>query len=166
MSPQDYSDRIEKIYASLEKSRPLRSSDMALPNLKRVFIAGSLLSFTSAIVAGFFSPNVVSNSVAAGSAVMAGVMSIMLADVSQAGKFLLPLSGKSTPIGLREAELLSIHTKNYPRLVEIVGKWMADNPDGKLNMNNFYRLEKAVKKIQKSEDKIYRLENPGKKFRN
>lgn len=63
----------------------------------------------------------------------------------------LSFAGVSIAVGKKDVEALKQWTDQYPQLVPILGKWMASNPDRRLNMYDLLAAQVAVIRVFKIE---------------
>ena len=164
MDERYYTSQIEQTFDKLENSRrrAIKSSPAPSDGWRIAVFGASALGFVASAVSVSLLSDL--NTVGTWSSTM-GLCFSSLGLVTSSHKdwheksiqIAMILCGRSRPLTSRQADNLSVWSRQHPRLVSILGKWAANNKDGMLNERDHDNVRRAVKKVENIGDKIIEL---------
>lgn len=168
--PSPYDSKIDSLFSRLEDRRPTNRTTLVINKaslnkasdygLKAGVVAGALF-----VVAAGVSIDIKRDNLPDLTAWVVGFSSLALSSFYLAAQLTratnklpvwvdagLGLIGRSLPLTKHHAEQIANWSKRHPRLVDLLGRWQANNADVTLNMSNYRALSSTMHKVKKVED--------------
>lgn len=162
--PSSYDQQIEQVFDRLERRIPRGRQTTTLradlTKARHRLISLSIISGACSIVVAGYTYSLGTSVMPTKAMIVGAALSTAAACFYTAAKFgnkknftglvdsCLGLVGRSLPISKSQAQIIANFSQKHPRIVEILGRWQAANPDNTLNLSNFRTLMASVREVE------------------